>query len=149
MLSWKFPIPSSPPALLPNPSTPASWPWHSSVLGHMIFLRPRDSPPIDGLLGHPQLHMQQETQFCGVLVSSYCWSSYRVADPFISLGTFSSSFIRGPVFHPIDDPDTITYASKIFLTGSWYSCLLWGYVSAWQIQKWTLTEVGFWWWDPS
>jgi len=30
-------------------------------------------------------------------------SSYRVADTFSSLGTFSSSFIRGPVFHPIDD----------------------------------------------
>jgi hypothetical protein len=38
-----------------------------------------------------------------VLVSSYCCSSYRVTDLFSSLGTFSSSFIRGPVFHPIDD----------------------------------------------
>jgi hypothetical protein len=25
-----------PPALLPNPPTPASWPWHSPVLGHMV-----------------------------------------------------------------------------------------------------------------
>jgi hypothetical protein len=39
----------------------------------------------------------------GVLVSSYCCSSYRVADPFSSLGTFSSSFIRSPVFYPIND----------------------------------------------
>jgi hypothetical protein len=39
----------------------------------------------------------------GLLVSSYCCSSYKVADPFRSLCTFSSSFIRGPVFHPIDD----------------------------------------------
>jgi hypothetical protein len=46
--------------------------------------------------------MQLETQLWGVLVSSYCCFSYRVADPFSSLGTFSSSFIRGPVFHPID-----------------------------------------------
>jgi hypothetical protein len=38
----------------------------------------------------------------GVLISSYCCSSYRVADPFSSLGTFFSSFIGGPVFHPID-----------------------------------------------
>jgi hypothetical protein len=30
-----------PPALLPSPSTPASWPWHSPVLGHMIFTIPR------------------------------------------------------------------------------------------------------------
>ena len=37
-----------------------------------------------------------------VLVSSYC-STYRIADPFSSQGTFSSSFIGAPVFHPIDD----------------------------------------------
>jgi hypothetical protein len=37
-----------PPALLPNLPTPASWPWHSPVLGHMIFARPKTSPPIDG-----------------------------------------------------------------------------------------------------
>ena len=35
--------------------------------------------------------------------SSYCCSSYRVADPFSILGTFSSSSIGSPVFHPIDD----------------------------------------------
>jgi hypothetical protein len=41
---------------------------------------------------------------CGVLVvSSFYCSSYRVADPFNSLGTFSSSFIEDPVFYPIDD----------------------------------------------
>jgi hypothetical protein len=39
----------------------------------------------------------------GVLASSYHCSTYRVADPFISFSTSSSSFIRGPVFHPIDD----------------------------------------------
>jgi hypothetical protein len=91
-----------PPALLPNPPTPTSWTWHSPVLEHMIFTRPRASSPIDSRLSHPLLHMQLETQFSGVLVSSYCFS-YRVADPFSSLGTFSSSFLRGPVFHPIDD----------------------------------------------
>ena len=101
MLSPKSPNPPS--TLLPNPPTPTSWPWHSPVLGHMIFTRPRASPPIDGQLGHPLLHMQLETQLWGVLVSSYCCSSYRVADPFSSLGTFSSSSIGGPVFHPIDD----------------------------------------------
>ena len=47
--------------------------------------------------------MQLETRALGVLVSSYCCSTYRVADPFISLGTFSSSSIGGPVFHLIDD----------------------------------------------
>jgi hypothetical protein len=29
-------------------------------LGHIIFARPRASPPIDGQLGHPLLHMQLE-----------------------------------------------------------------------------------------
>jgi hypothetical protein len=90
-------------ALFPNPPTPVSWPWHFPVLGHMIFKRPRASLSNGGRLGHPLLHMQLETQIWGVLVSSYCCSTYRVADPFSSLGTFSSSFIRGPVFHPIDD----------------------------------------------
>jgi hypothetical protein len=61
------------------------------------------SPPNDGWLGHLLLHMQLETQALGVLVSSYCCSAYRVADPFSSLGTFSSSSIGGPVFHPIAD----------------------------------------------
>jgi hypothetical protein len=68
----------------------------------MIFTRPRASPPIDGPLGHPQLHMQIETQLWG-LVNTYCCSSYRVPDPFNSLGTFASSLISGPVFHRIDD----------------------------------------------
>jgi hypothetical protein len=61
-----------PPTLFFNPPTPASWPWHYPVLGHMIFPRPRTSPPIDGFLGHPLLHMQLETQFYGVQVRSYC-----------------------------------------------------------------------------
>jgi hypothetical protein len=39
MLSQKSPIPS--PALLPYPPTPTSWPWHSPVLGHIKFARPR------------------------------------------------------------------------------------------------------------
>jgi hypothetical protein len=39
----------------------------------------------------------------GVLVSSYYCSTYRVAIPFSSLGTFSSSSIGGRVTHPIAD----------------------------------------------
>jgi hypothetical protein len=57
----------------------------------------------DGRLGHLLLHMQLETRALGVLVSSYCCSTYRVANPFSSMGTFSSSSTEGPVFHPIDD----------------------------------------------
>jgi hypothetical protein len=102
MLYPKPPIPS--PAILPKPPTPASWPWHSPVVGHMIFEIPGVSPPFDGWLGHPLLHMQLEKQFLGwVLVSSYCCSTYRVADPFSYLSAFTSSFMGGPVFHPIDD----------------------------------------------
>jgi hypothetical protein len=47
--------------------------------------------------------MQPEIRALGVQVSSYCCSTYRVAEPFSSLGTFSSSSIGGPVFHPIAD----------------------------------------------
>jgi hypothetical protein len=47
--------------------------------------------------------MQLKTRALGVLVSSYCCSTYRVADPFSSLGAFSNSSIGGPVFHPIAD----------------------------------------------
>jgi hypothetical protein len=39
----------------------------------------------------------------GVLVSSYCCSSYGAADPFSSLGPFSSSFIGEYVLHPMED----------------------------------------------
>jgi hypothetical protein len=77
----KAPIPSPCPA--PQPTTPASWPRHCPVLGHMIFARPRASPPIYGQLGHPLLHIQLETKLLGVLVSSYCCSFYRVADPYL------------------------------------------------------------------
>jgi hypothetical protein len=96
-------LPPPPTPLLPYPPTSASRPWHSPVLGHIIFARPRASLPNDGQLGHVLLHMQLEIRALGVLVSSYCCSTYRVADPFSSLGTFSSSSIGGPVFHPIDD----------------------------------------------
>jgi hypothetical protein len=37
----------TPPTLLPNLSNPASCPWHSLVLGHIIFARPRASFPND------------------------------------------------------------------------------------------------------
>jgi hypothetical protein len=89
--------------LLTNSPTSTSCPWHSPILGHRIFPRPRASPPIDGRLGHSLLHMQLEKQALVVLVSSYCCSSHRAGNPFSSLGTFSSSFIGEHVFHPIDD----------------------------------------------
>jgi hypothetical protein len=54
-------------------------------------------------LDHLLLHIQLEIWALWVVVSSYCCSTYRVADPFSSLGNFSSSSIGAPVSHPIGD----------------------------------------------
>jgi hypothetical protein len=37
---------NAPCTLLPNPPTPASWPWHFPVLGHIIFVIPRATLPL-------------------------------------------------------------------------------------------------------
>jgi hypothetical protein len=70
---------SKPP--IPSPR-PAPQPIHSCFLalafpctGAYDLRNTKASPPTDGRLGHPLLHMQLETQFWGVLVSSYCCSS--------------------------------------------------------------------------
>jgi hypothetical protein len=55
-----------PPTLLANPPTPASWSWHSPVLEHIIFARPRSSPPSDRWVGHLLLNMQLEKGAPGV-----------------------------------------------------------------------------------
>jgi hypothetical protein len=57
----------------------------------------------DVWLSHLLLDRQLETWALGLLVSSYHCFTYRVADPFSSLGIFFSSSIGGPVLHPIDD----------------------------------------------
>ena len=88
---------------LPYPPTPTSWPWRSPVLRHIKFARPMDlsfhwwrtRPSSDS-------YAARDTSYW-VLVSSYCCSTYRVADPFSSFGTFSSSSNGGPVIHPIAD----------------------------------------------
>ena len=91
--------------LFPNPPTPSSKPWHSPLLGHVIFTRPKASHPNDGGVSHHLLHMQLNTWALWELDGSYCCSSYRVAYPICSLGTFSSSFIGGSVLHTIDDTE--------------------------------------------
>jgi hypothetical protein len=91
----------SPP--LPYPPTPTSWGLCSPVLRHIKLHNQWASLSTDGQLGHLLIHMQLETGALGVLVSSYCCSTYRVADRFSSLGTFSSTYIGGPVIHPIAD----------------------------------------------
>jgi hypothetical protein len=77
-------------------------------LGQKAFTGLRASPPIDVWVGHILLHMQLEPrvllcvhfdwwfspwELWGVLVSSYCCSSYGAVNSFSSSGTFSSSFI--------------------------------------------------------
>jgi hypothetical protein len=54
-----------------------------------------------------------------------------------------TALLRDPSHKQPPNPDTIGYASKILLKGPWYSSLLWGFASAWQIQKWMLT-VSYW-----
>jgi hypothetical protein len=100
-------IPKVPPTLshpLPHPPTSTSWPWCSPVLRQIKFARPM------GLSFHrwpirpsSDTYAARDTSSGGVLGSSYCCSTYRVADPFSSLVTFSSSSIGGPVIHPIAD----------------------------------------------
>jgi hypothetical protein len=113
----KIPCPLPTPSA-PNPHNPAYWPWHSPILGHTSVTGPRAFPPIDDQLGHPLLHVQLEIdivppcvlfdwwfsskELWGVLVSSYCCSSYWAANPFSSLCPFSSSVIGDPVLHPMD-----------------------------------------------
>jgi hypothetical protein len=92
------PPPCSPthPLLLLGPGIPLYW-------GIQSLQYQGASLPSDGRLGHLLLHIQLEIRALGVLVSSYCCSTYRVAEPFSSLGAFSSFSIGGPVFHLIDD----------------------------------------------
>jgi hypothetical protein len=94
-------VPHTLPHPLPHPPTPTSWPCRSPVLKHIKFAR------LMGLSFHwwptrpfSDSYTARDTS-SRVLVSSYCCSTYRIADPFSSLGTFSSSSIGGPVVHPI------------------------------------------------
>jgi hypothetical protein len=104
-------VPHTLPHPLPYPPTPTSWPWSSPVQRQIKFARPM------GLYFHWWLTRSSSDTYAardtssgggvggGVLVSSYCCSTYKIADPFSSLGTFSSSSIGGPVIHPIADCD--------------------------------------------
>ena len=90
--------------------------------------------------------MQLETGAQGILISSYCCSPYRVADPFSSLGTFSSSFFRGLVFHPIADcehpllylPGTGRASQETTISGSCQQALVGIYNNVWV--WWLFTE---------
>ena len=95
MLSPKSPKHPSP-ALLPYPSTPNSCPWRSPVLGHIKFAGPRGlSSQWWPTRSSSATYAARDTSSGGYWCS-YCCSTYRVADPFSSLGTFFSSSIGGP-----------------------------------------------------
>jgi hypothetical protein len=85
--------------------------------------------------------MQLETRALGVLISSYCCSTYRVADPFSSLDTFSSFSIGGPVLHPLLYlPGTGIASHKTAISGSFQQNLAGIYNSVciwWLIMGWT------------
>jgi hypothetical protein len=120
-----------PPALLPTLPTPASWLWYFPVLGHIIYTRPIVSPPNDGRLGHPATYATRDT-------SSGGYSLVHMVVPPIGLQTplapciFSSSFIGGPEFHPIDDcehpllylPGTVKASQETAIWESAKSCWL-------------------------
>ena len=84
MLSQKSPIPSP---LLPYPPIPIFWPWHSPVQGHIKFASPMglswqwwpSRPSFDTYAARDKSS--------GVLVSSYCCSTYTVAVPFLNRDT--------------------------------------------------------------
>jgi hypothetical protein len=109
------------------PPTPPFWPWRSPVLGHIKFASPMGlslqwwptRPSFDTYAARDKSS--------GVLVSSYCCSTYRVAVPFSSLGTFSSSSIGGRVTHPIADCEhlgyILSYGKIVFLELNSKECL--------------------------
>jgi hypothetical protein len=102
MLSQKSPtpFPQPPPLLTHYHFLALAFPF----MGHIKFARPR-SLSSQWWVARPSsaTYAARDTSSGGVLVSSYCCSTYRVADPFISLGTLSSSIIGVPVFYPIAD----------------------------------------------
>jgi hypothetical protein len=71
--------------------------------GHIKFAIPRGLSS-QWWPGRPSsaTYAARDTSSGGVLVSSYCCSTYRVADPSSSLGAFPRFSIGGPVFHLID-----------------------------------------------
>jgi hypothetical protein len=95
--------PYPPTPYFPTHPLPLFWPWRSPVLGHIKFVCPMGlsfkwwpiRPSFDTYAARDKSS--------GVLDSSYCCSTYRVADPFSSLGAFSSSSIGSPVIHPLAD----------------------------------------------
>ena len=81
-------------------------------------------------------------------LSSHWWptkpssATYAARDTIPTIFFFSICGLLHLGIHPINNHQTtFAYANKILLIGPWYSCLLWGYASAWQIQRWMFTVL--------
>ena len=104
--------PLSSPSFLCSPThTPASWSWHSPILVHRAFTDQGSLLPLmtnKAILcyicdwSHGTLWLVvYSLGVLGLLVGSYCCSSYGATDPFSSLDSFSSSSIGDPVLSPM------------------------------------------------
>ena len=87
------------PHTLPHPPTPTSWPWRSPVLRHIKFAR------LMGLSFHwwptrpfSDSYAARDTSSRGVLVSSYCSSTYRISISNVYI--FISNFLNFSLLSP-------------------------------------------------
>jgi hypothetical protein len=129
-----FPSKDLLPHVLPPP--PAHQPIHSCFLaltfsytymgqGHKAFTGPRDSPPIDVQLGHPQLHMQLEPWIPPCVLLGWwfspwelwgCWLVH-IAVPPMWLQTPSTPWV------PSLAPSLGTLCSVLWMTVSIHFCI--------------------------
>jgi hypothetical protein len=113
---WKHSIPShlppsqTHPLLLPCPGIPLHWSIEPSQDQGPLLSLMSDKAILWWIWGwsHGFLHVYYLVGGlvlgnCGVVVGSYCSSSYGAAKPFSSLGPFSSSSIGDPVLSPLVD----------------------------------------------
>jgi hypothetical protein len=82
------------------------------------------------------------TYAAGAMGSSMCTLWWRCRDKVWSRdwrkGHPETAPPRDPSHIQLPNPDTIVESNKCLMTGAWYSCLLRGSASAWQIQRWML-----------
>ena len=100
-----FPCSSNHQHQLPGPGIPLHWSLHQTkgLYSHWWPTRISSATYVVGAMSPTMCSLWlviQSLGALGVLVSSYCCSSYGADNPFSSLSPFSSSFIGDPMFHP-------------------------------------------------